>query len=81
MGLKLGFLCLGLGLILNFTLLCEAGVTSGYVRKILSSESSDIDDMPLDSDVFRVPPGYNAPQQVLSCLPNLSFSLKILFLL
>lgn len=21
-------------------------------------------DMPLDSDVFRVPPGYNAPQQV-----------------
>ncbi|KAL3514699.1 hypothetical protein ACH5RR_027416 [Cinchona calisaya] len=39
--------------------LCEAGITSSYVRK------TDLDiDMPLDSDVFRVPPGYNAPQQV-----------------
>lgn len=23
-------------------------------------------DMPIDSDVFRVPPGYNAPQQVIT---------------
>ncbi|KAI4389948.1 hypothetical protein MLD38_002112 [Melastoma candidum] len=35
------------------------GRTSGYVRGLNYSA-----DMPLDSDVFRVPPGYNAPQQV-----------------
>lgn len=33
--------------------------TSSFVRS-----SSLSPDMPLDSDVFRVPPGYNAPQQV-----------------
>ncbi|KAL9684310.1 hypothetical protein QQ045_021745 [Rhodiola kirilowii] len=38
---------------------CHAGVTSRFVRKLEESQ-----DMPLDSDVFRVPPGYNAPQQV-----------------
>ncbi|KAH6812336.1 purple acid phosphatase 12 [Perilla frutescens var. frutescens] len=38
---------------------CEGGLTSSYVRK--NGLSSD---MPLDSDVFRLPPGYNAPQQV-----------------
>ncbi|KAI3464898.1 hypothetical protein Pfo_021561 [Paulownia fortunei] len=38
---------------------CEAGLTSSYVRNNGLSR-----DMPLDSDVFRVPPGYNAPQQV-----------------
>lgn len=32
---------------------------SSFVRS-----SSLSPDMPLDSDVFRVPPGYNAPQQV-----------------
>jgi hypothetical protein len=36
-----------------------AGVTSEYRRKLEATV-----DMPLDADVFRVPPGYNAPQQV-----------------
>ncbi|KAG9131046.1 hypothetical protein Leryth_006775 [Lithospermum erythrorhizon] len=39
---------------------CNGGsITSSYVRKLEESE-----DMPYDSDVFRSPPGYNAPQQV-----------------
>ncbi|KAG6496908.1 purple acid phosphatase-like [Zingiber officinale] len=37
----------------------EAGATSSYVRTPGKSE-----DMPADADVFAVPPGYNAPQQV-----------------
>ncbi|XP_074592310.1 purple acid phosphatase-like [Curcuma longa] len=37
----------------------EAGTTSSYVRTPGKSE-----DMPADADVFAVPPGYNAPQQV-----------------
>nr|CAD1841769.1 unnamed protein product [Ananas comosus var. bracteatus] len=42
------------------TLTCvDAGVTSAYRRQLLASV-----DMPLDSNVFRVPPGRNAPQQV-----------------
>lgn len=50
--------------------LCEGGISSSYVR------NDDLSlDMPLDSDVFRVPPGYNAPQQVRnSCMhPLLNF--------
>ncbi|KAK1271855.1 Purple acid phosphatase 2 [Acorus gramineus] len=35
------------------------GITSEFVRKVEKAI-----DMPLDSDVFRVPHGYNAPQQV-----------------
>lgn len=35
------------------------GKTSAFVRNDYLSL-----DMPLDSDVFHVPPGYNAPQQV-----------------
>lgn len=38
---------------------CMGGKTSAFVRNDYLSL-----DMPLDSDVFRVPPGYNAPQQV-----------------
>uniref|UniRef100_A0A7N0SZT2 acid phosphatase n=1 Tax=Kalanchoe fedtschenkoi TaxID=63787 RepID=A0A7N0SZT2_KALFE len=38
---------------------CNGGVTSRFVRKPEESQ-----DMPLDADVLRVPPGYNAPQQV-----------------
>ncbi|KAJ4702028.1 Purple acid phosphatase [Melia azedarach] len=38
---------------------CNVGRTSSFVRSANLSL-----DMPLDSDVFRVPPGYNAPQQV-----------------
>lgn len=48
-----------LGLVLNLAVVCNGGQTSAFVRKIDFSA-----DMPLDSDVFRVPPGYNAPQQV-----------------
>lgn len=39
--------------------LCEGGITSKFVRNDYASL-----DMPLDSDVFSVPSGYNAPQQV-----------------
>ncbi|KAI5068227.1 hypothetical protein GOP47_0016572 [Adiantum capillus-veneris] len=38
---------------------CEGGVTSSYRRKLDATV-----DMPLDSDVFKVPSGYNAPEQV-----------------
>lgn len=48
-----------LGLLLNESLLCNGGVTSSFIRKVEKTV-----DMPLDSDVFRAPPGYNAPQQV-----------------
>ncbi|CAK9140086.1 unnamed protein product [Ilex paraguariensis] len=47
------------GLVLNVAVLCNGGVTSSFVRKVEKTN-----DMPLDSDVFSVPPGYNAPQQV-----------------
>lgn len=39
--------------------LSNCGRTSSFVRTANLSL-----DMPLYSDVFRVPPGYNAPQQV-----------------
>jgi hypothetical protein len=38
---------------------CLAGETSEYRRQLGSAV-----DMPLDADVFRAPPGRNAPQQV-----------------
>ncbi|GMH03584.1 hypothetical protein Nepgr_005423 [Nepenthes gracilis] len=47
------------GLTLNSSNLCDGGQTSRFARKNGLSA-----DMPIDSDVFRVPPGYNAPQQV-----------------
>nr|GMC78272.1 purple acid phosphatase 2-like [Ipomoea batatas] len=47
------------GVVLSAAILCSAGISSTYVRNVEKSA-----DMPLDSDVFRVPPGYNAPQQV-----------------
>ncbi|KAF9676059.1 hypothetical protein SADUNF_Sadunf09G0099100 [Salix dunnii] len=46
-------------LFFNTAVLCHGGKTSSFVRKVEKTV-----DMPLDSDVFRVPPGYNAPQQV-----------------
>ncbi|KAI5673165.1 hypothetical protein M9H77_13529 [Catharanthus roseus] len=52
-------LALLIGLILNAGILCNGGITSSFVR--LDQKAVD---MPLDSDVFRVPPGYNAPEQV-----------------
>jgi hypothetical protein len=36
----------------------SGGITSSYRRKLDATA-----DMPLDADVFRPPPGYNAPQQ------------------
>ncbi|KAM1482317.1 hypothetical protein ACFX1Q_034441 [Malus domestica] len=48
-----------LGLVLSFGVVCNGGKTSSFVRKVEKTM-----DMPLDSDVFKVPPGYNAPQQV-----------------
>lgn len=41
--------------------MCNGGITSSFVRKVEKTV-----DMPSQSDVFRAPPGYNAPQQVLS---------------
>lgn len=37
----------------------HAGETSQYIRKLWASQ-----DMPVDNDAFRVPEGFNAPQQV-----------------
>nr|XP_043628276.1 purple acid phosphatase 2-like [Erigeron canadensis] len=37
----------------------EGGFTSSFIRK-----TEKTIDMPMDSDVFSTPPGYNAPQQV-----------------
>ena len=42
------------------------GVTSPFRRKLEATV-----DMPLDSDVFKVPPGYNAPQQASYFMLNL----------
>lgn len=72
----LGFPCfvaiaLVLGLLLNAPEVCNGGKTSTFVRKVEKTV-----DMPLDSDVFAVPPGYNAPQQV-TLLPVSSLAMKI----
>ncbi|KAL9296059.1 hypothetical protein ACSQ67_021955 [Phaseolus vulgaris] len=50
---------LALALVLNVVVVSNGGKSSNFVRKTNKNR-----DMPLDSDVFRVPPGYNAPQQV-----------------
>ncbi|KAG9456806.1 hypothetical protein H6P81_001314 [Aristolochia fimbriata] len=55
----MGVWVLLVGILLHGVALCNGGITSSFVRKTGMSV-----DMPLDSDVFRVPPGYNAPQQV-----------------
>jgi hypothetical protein len=47
-------------LVLSVVVVCNGGKTSTFVRKVEKTM-----DMPLDSDVFQAPPGYNAPQQVL----------------
>lgn len=53
------FLSLFLILVSSFAAVSNGGKTSPFVRKAEKTV-----DMPLDSDVFAVPPGYNAPQQV-----------------
>jgi len=58
---------LALALVLNVVVVSNGGKSSNFVRKTNKNR-----DMPLDSDVFRVPPGYNAPQQVHT-LPFSSF--------
>ncbi|KAF6148293.1 hypothetical protein GIB67_012068 [Kingdonia uniflora] len=59
MGVFSFFVLLCLILCASSMLVCNGGITSSFVRKIEPSI-----DMPFDSDVFRVPPGYNAPQQI-----------------
>ncbi|KAM7258380.1 hypothetical protein ACFE04_014121 [Oxalis oulophora] len=61
MGINLRFslYLLVLCLVSQALVLCNGGQTSRFVRKLAAAN-----DMPLDSDVFQVPPGYNAPQQV-----------------
>ncbi|KAI9093408.1 hypothetical protein K1719_027422 [Acacia pycnantha] len=49
----------GIIVVLSFVLGCHGGITSSFVRK----EGAPLN-MPFDSDVFRTPSGYNAPQQV-----------------
>ncbi|KAL8141214.1 hypothetical protein V2J09_007235 [Rumex salicifolius] len=46
-------------LLSSFSQHCNGGTTSKFARGNNISA-----DMPIDSDVFKVPPGYNAPQQV-----------------
>ncbi|GLT42831.1 hypothetical protein SLA2020_168120 [Shorea laevis] len=59
MGSFTAFYVLVLCLVLNAAIHCNGGKTSSYVRNIKGCI-----DMPLHSDVFQAPPGYNAPQQV-----------------
>lgn len=49
-----------LAVLVSFAALSNGGKTSSFVRKVEKTI-----DMRLDSDVFAVPPGYNAPQQVI----------------
>ncbi|XP_022749188.1 purple acid phosphatase 2-like [Durio zibethinus] len=53
------FAVIVLALVLNSAVYSNGGKTSVYVRKVEKAV-----DMPLNSNVFRVPSGYNAPQQV-----------------
>jgi len=69
-------LLLALSLVLNLVFVCNGGRTSTFVRKVEKTI-----DMPLDSDVFDVPSGYNAPQQVFFYLPLLSLLLFTNFVL
>jgi len=63
---------LALTLVLNVVVVCNGGTSSFFVRKTEKSR-----DMPIDSDVFSVPPGYNAPQQVHTLYPfGVFFSLN-----
>ncbi|TQD80716.1 hypothetical protein C1H46_033742 [Malus baccata] len=47
-----------LAMVLSLTVVCNGGVTSTFVRKVESTV-----DMPHESDVFQIAPGYNAPEQ------------------
>lgn len=56
---KMALMILVATILINVADICSGGITSRYVR--LEEKSKD---MPLNSDVFAIPPGYNAPQQV-----------------
>jgi len=71
MGVVEGLLVLAL--VLNVVVVSNGGTSSLFVRKTEKTV-----DMPLDSDVFDVPPGYNAPQQV-HVLPFSSFIPYLIF--
>ena len=58
-----GSVYLLVGLILGALRSCNGGISSIYARTNGISA-----DMPLNSDVFALPPGYNAPQQVINTL-------------
>lgn len=58
---------LGFSVLLVFAfVLCDLGVCNGGITSRFVRDDDASSDMPLDSDVFRPPPGKNAPQQV-SC--------------
>ncbi|CAI0437886.1 unnamed protein product [Linum tenue] len=57
--LSLSFLVALFFVLSYLAIVCNGGHTSSFVRKVEKSV-----DMPLHSDVFQPPPGYNAPQQV-----------------
>ncbi|KAF6171651.1 hypothetical protein GIB67_042166 [Kingdonia uniflora] len=59
MGVSSFYILLCLILCASSVLVYNGGITSSFVIKIEPSV-----DIPFDSNVFRVPPGYNAPQQV-----------------
>ena len=62
-------------MVLNGVEVCYGGKTGQFMRKVEKTV-----DMPLDSDVFAVPPGFNAPQQVFFSL-NFPFLLSSSFFL
>ncbi|KAK7263875.1 hypothetical protein RJT34_31473 [Clitoria ternatea] len=59
----MGFWTIALALVVNVCMVCDGGTTSLFLREVEKAV-----DMPLDSDVFAVPSGYNAPQQEFSFL-------------
>lgn len=69
------YVVLLLGLVLlSMSAVCKGGKTSTFVRKVEKAI-----DMPLDSDVFQVPHGYNAPQQVYIHIYIYMYVVKIHF--
>jgi hypothetical protein len=60
--IAVSFLLAFISVVVLLAVQCNGGDTSAYRRKLEASV-----DMPLDADVFQVPSGYNAPQQVIFC--------------
>ncbi|CAA6653729.1 unnamed protein product [Spirodela intermedia] len=70
-GVPLGLVVLAL--LLNAAALCRGGVTSRFVR--LQEKAVD---MPLNADVFRIPPAIMLPSRYLHLSLSLSLSLSLL---